>query len=123
VVETRSISNQRNDINEPNLNRKYRYLAPSVFWSIRQEFPKWLSSLLIALSLVIPLVIWTIVSSLQIVPPMFLPTPMAVIQAGIQMFTENNLVEDILASCGRVFVGFTLAALIGVPIGLAMGTF
>ncbi len=123
MVETKSLHHQGNNTNETNPTRKYHYLAPSTFWSIRQEFPTWLSSLLIALSLVIPLVIWTIVSSLQLVPPLFLPTPMAVIQAGIQMFTENNLVEDILASCGRVFVGFVLAAIIGVPIGLAMGTF
>lgn len=104
-------------------SRKHRYLAPSTFWSIRQEFPTWLSSLLIALSLVIPLVIWMIVSSLQLVPPLFLPPPLAVMQAGAQMLVEDNLVEDILASCERVFVGFVFAAIIGVPIGLAMGTF
>ncbi len=108
---------------EPQPPRQHRYLAPSVFWSIRQGFPKWLSSLLIVLSLVIPLLLWTIVSSLNIVPAMFLPTPLSVIQVGIQMFVENNLGADILASCGRVMMGFVLSALIGVPIGLAMGTF
>jgi NitT/TauT family transport system permease protein len=123
VVEIKSLDNRQNGSTEPNLTRKYRYLAPSVFWSIRQEFPTWLSSFLIALSIVIPLIIWTVISSLQIAPPLFLPTPLAVVTAGIQMFAEHNLLEDILASCGRVFVGFILAALIGVPIGLAMGTF
>jgi NitT/TauT family transport system permease protein len=108
---------------KPNLPQKYRYLAPSVFWSIRQGFPKWLSLLLITLSLAVPLFVWTIVSSLQLVPPMFLPTPMAVIRAGIQMSVENNLWVDILASCGRVLAGFYLAAVIGVPVGLAIGTF
>jgi NitT/TauT family transport system permease protein len=39
------------------------------------------------------------------------------------MFAENNLLEDILASCGRVFLGFILSTIIGVPIGLLMGTF
>ncbi len=107
----------------PQPPRQYRYLPPSVFWSIRQGFPKWLSSLLVISSLVIPLLLWTIVSSLQIIPPIFLPTPIAVIQAGIQMFAENNLLEDIFSSCGRVLIGFAFSALIGVPIGLAMGTF
>jgi NitT/TauT family transport system permease protein len=103
--------------------RQYRYLPTSTFWSIRQGFPKQLSLLLMLLSLVMPLVIWTIISTLQLVPPTFLPTPWAVISAGITMFAENNLWNDVLASCGRVLAGFVLAALIGVPVGLAMGTF
>jgi NitT/TauT family transport system permease protein len=112
-----------NTQNESSPPQKYRYLSPSVFWSIRQGFPTWLSVLLVALSLLIPLTVWTVVSSLKIVPSLFLPTPLAVVQAGIQMFTENNLIGDVLASCGRVLAGFVLSALIGVPIGLAMGTF
>jgi NitT/TauT family transport system permease protein len=112
-----------NTQNESSPPQKYRYLSPSVFWSIRQGFPTWLSMLLVALSLLIPLTAWTVISSLKIVPSLFLPTPLAVVQAGIQMFTENNLVGDVLASCSRVLAGFVLSALIGVPIGLAMGTF
>ncbi len=103
--------------------RKHRHLSPSVFWSIRQGFPNGLSWLLAASSLLVPLTLWTIVSSLQIVPPTFLPTPMAVLAAGFTLFAENNLIEDVLASCGRVLAGFLLAAIIGVPVGLAIGTF
>ena len=103
--------------------RKHRYLSPSIFWSIRQGFPKRLSWLLVSLSLALPLTLWTIVSSLQLVPPTFLPTPLAVLSAGLTMFAENSLAEDVLASCGRVLAGFMLAAVIGVPVGLAIGTF
>ncbi|AFY74849.1 ABC-type nitrate/sulfonate/bicarbonate transport system, permease component [Synechococcus sp. PCC 7502] len=103
--------------------RQYRYLSPSVFWSIRQGFPQKLSLLLVGLSLIIPLTIWTVVSSLQIISPTFLPTPWAVVAAGYKMFTEANLLADIVSSSGRVLAGFVLAAVIGVPIGLAMGTF
>jgi NitT/TauT family transport system permease protein len=105
------------------VTRKHRHLSPSVFWSIRQGFPKRLSVLLVVMSLIVPLTVWTIVSSLQIIPPIFLPTPMAVLEAGFKMFTENNLGEDLLSSCSRVLAGFVLAAVIGVPVGLAMGTF
>jgi NitT/TauT family transport system permease protein len=105
------------------IKRQYSYLPISTFWSIRQGFPKQLSLLLVAMSLVVPLTIWTIISTLQLVPPTFLPTPLAVMNAGITMFTENNLWGDVLASCARVLAGFVLAALIGVPVGLAMGTF
>jgi NitT/TauT family transport system permease protein len=103
--------------------RQHRYLSPSIFWSIRQGFPQRLSWLLVALSLALPLTVWTIVSSLQLMPPTFLPTPLAVLSAGFTMFAENNLIEDVFASCSRVLAGFMLAALIGVPVGLAIGTF
>jgi NitT/TauT family transport system permease protein len=103
--------------------RQHRYLSPSIFWSIRQGFPKRLSLLLVASSLLVPLTLWTIVSSLKLVPATFLPTPWAVLAAGFTMFAENDLGGDVLASCGRVLAGFLLAGIIGVPVGLAIGTF
>ena len=103
--------------------REYRYLKPSVFWSIRQGFPKWLSLLLVGLALIVPLLLWMAITFLKLVPPMFLPTPATVIDAGIKMFAEENLIVDVLASSARVLAGFVVAGLIGVPMGLAMGTF
>jgi NitT/TauT family transport system permease protein len=103
--------------------REYRYLKPSVFWSIRQGFPKWLSLLLVGLALIVPLLLWMAITFLKLVPPMFLPTPATVIDAGIKMFAEENLIVDVLASSARVLAGFVVAGIIGVPMGLAMGTF
>ncbi|MBD2120738.1 ABC transporter permease subunit [Trichocoleus sp. FACHB-262] len=103
--------------------REYHYLQPSTFWSIRQGFPKSLSFLLIAVSLIVPLLLWAVVSSLGWVSPIFLPSPALVFQAGLKMFTEDNLALDVLVSSGRVLAGFLAAAVIGVPMGLAMGTF
>ena len=102
---------------------KYRYLRPSVFWSIRQGFPHWLSVLIVMVSLAVPLTAWAIVSYQNLVPPMFLPTPTAVVRSGFEMFTQDDLIVDVIASCGRVAAGFLLSALIGVPMGIAMGTF
>ncbi|MGB8699393.1 MAG: ABC transporter permease [Thermosynechococcaceae cyanobacterium] len=110
------------DLSAP-VSRTYRYLQPSVFWSIRQEFPKSLSVLLVLVSLIAPLLIWTFISHLGWVPPIFLPTPEAVVTAGIQMFTENDLLTDVIISSLRVLAGFVAAAVVGVPMGLAMGTF
>ena len=100
-----------------------KYLKPSVLWSIRQGFPRWLSLLLATSALLLPLLIWSLLSYGGYVTPIFLPTPTAVLQAGIHMFTEDNLVADILASCTRVAGGFLVAAVIGIPVGIAMGTF
>jgi NitT/TauT family transport system permease protein len=75
--------------------------------------------LLVASSLLVPLILWTIVSSLQLVPATFLPTPWAVLTAGFTMFAENDLGGDVLASCGRVLAGFLLAALTWCACGIS----
>ena len=98
-------------------------LPPSVFWSIRQGFPRWLSILLSTIAIAIPLIIWAIISYAGLVTPLFLPTPTAVITAGTRMLFEENLIVDILASSMRVAAGFIIAAVVGVPIGVLMGTF
>jgi NitT/TauT family transport system permease protein len=105
------------------IKRQYSYLPNSIFWSIRQGFPKQISIVLIIMSLVLPLTAWTVISTTELVPATFLPTPLAVLNTGITMFAENNLWADVFASCARVLAGFVLAAVIGVPVGLAIGTF
>lgn len=100
-----------------------RYLLPSVFWSIRARLPRRLSTLISITALLVPLLVWAVLSYGGWVTPIFLPTPTAVLQAGIHMFTEENLMLDVVASSYRVFLGFLFAAAVGVPIGIAMGTF
>ena len=99
------------------------YLHPSVFWSIRQGFPRWLKLLLTGIALIIPLTIWSLLSYQGLVNSQFLPTPTAVLQAGIEMFKSENLMLDIAASFGRVLAGFIVTAIVGIPVGIAMGTF
>ncbi|MEL6221053.1 MAG: ABC transporter permease [Cyanobacteria bacterium J06627_8] len=111
------------DLSVPEPSSNKRYLRPSVFWSIRQGFPKWLSIAIVSFSLAVPMVLWALFSYTGWVEPIFLPTPTAVIQSGWELFTEDHLAIDVLASCGRVAGGFLLAALIGVPMGIMMGTF
>ena len=100
-----------------------RYLRPSVFWSIRQGFPGWLSLLIIGLSLAVPISLWALFSYTGWVDALFLPTPTAVLRSGWVMFTQEHLIVDVLISCGRVLGGFIFAGIIGVPMGIAMGTF
>ncbi len=114
TMQSRSISPSR---------RQHTYLSPSAFWSIRQGFSKRLSMLLISLALAVPLLVWAIFSYSGMVPALFLPTPTAVLQAGFKMFVEDNLLFDVLASSSRVLAGFFIAALIGAPMGILMGTF
>lgn len=99
------------------------YLQPSTFWSIRQGIPLWLKILMPILGLGIPLLLWSILSYGGITSPTFLPSPTAVLTIGQKMWQEGELGPDIAISLARVMGGFLAAAIIGVPIGLAMGTF
>lgn len=108
---------------KPLPSSRRRYLKPSIFWSLRQGFPHWLSLFLGAIALIVPLLLWAVLSYGELVTPMFLPTPTSVVQAGIRMFTQEDLLVDIFASSARVGAGFLAAAAVGIPVGIAMGTF
>jgi NitT/TauT family transport system permease protein len=59
----------------------------------------------------------------RIVPPLILPSPAEVVQAFPRLHFEQALVRNALTSFQRVTLGFTLAAMLAVPLGLYMGTF
>ena len=69
------------------------------------------------------LVVWAILTYGGVIDPLFLPSPGRVFEAGYDLFSELSFSTDILNSVYRVMAGFLLAALIGVPLGLIMGTF
>ena len=66
-------------------------------------------------SLLIPLLLWTVISALELVDGKFLPSPAAVLESLASMAREGILFQDIVASTGRVFAGFFLATLVGCP--------
>jgi NitT/TauT family transport system permease protein len=111
------------DTHSTPIARQRRDLPPSTFWSIRQGIPRWLKTSNQIIGFGVPLLIWAILSYGGIVSKTFLPSPTAVLEAGGKMFQDGTLVPDILASSGRVLAAFLLAALVGAPLGLLMGTF
>ena len=98
-------------------------LRPTVFWRIAEDIPKSLSWVLIAVSVVVPLAVWWMLSNYTDVNPKFLPSPQDVVGAFGRLWEKGFITQDILASFGRVSVGFTLAALISIPLGISMGAF
>lgn len=69
------------------------------------------------------LLIWWGVTWLGLIQPFFLPPPEQVIRSGYTLFAELDFLTDIWASTYRILLGFLVAALLGVPLGLLMGTF
>ncbi len=91
--------------------------------SPREPIPKSLYLILALSSFAFFLLLWSILTYGRFVDPLFLPSPGRVFQAGVDLFWELGFTTDILNSVYRVMMGFIVAAMIGVPIGLIMGTF
>ncbi|MEH6949525.1 ABC transporter permease, partial [Bacillus sp. JJ634] len=97
--------------------KKPRYFEP------QKPIPKSLYFKLTMSSFILLLGIWSLLTYTNIVDPLFLPTPTSIITSGITLFTQFNFINDIFVTCYRVFLGFGLALLIGIPLGIFMGTY
>jgi taurine transport system permease protein len=79
-------------------------------------------SLITALAL---LALWSLVTELGLVKPLFLPSPVAVWQKFLIATTDgvsnSTLAEHTLASLGRVLGAFVFALITAVPVGILMG--
>jgi ABC-type nitrate/sulfonate/bicarbonate transport system permease component len=60
-------------------------------------------------------------ASLEIANPVLLPSPLAVADSLRQLAADGELLAEALVSLRRLGISFLLAAVIGVPLGLAMG--
>jgi ABC-type nitrate/sulfonate/bicarbonate transport system permease component len=93
--------------------------------SIRRLFGRigYVSRVSIATSLGL-LLLWQIAASLEVVPAMFLPSPLAVATKFIAVsrdgFQDATLLEHVLASVGRGTAALIAAILLGVTLGFAM---
>jgi NitT/TauT family transport system permease protein len=93
------------------------------FFNPKEPIPPGLYLLLSFSSFAFFLVIWSILTYGGFVDALFLPSPGRVFQAGVDLFLEFSFTTDIFNSTYRVMAGFVIAAVIGVPLGLVMGTF
>lgn len=97
--------------------------ACAALFSIREDLSPRLSVLLGGAFLAVLLLVWWGVTGLGLVSDMFLPSPAAVARAGWRMYLHEGLLLDVAVSVYRVLVGFGLAAVLAVPLGLLMGSF
>ncbi|MCG8422754.1 MAG: ABC transporter permease [Proteobacteria bacterium] len=69
------------------------------------------------------LFVWWFVTSFGIVESAYIPSPQATVEAFIGMFQDGTIWRDGWASVRRVLYAIVLASLVGIPIGILMGTF
>jgi len=75
---------------------------------------------------VVLLVWWFVTSGLgsedRLVSPIILPSPAEVVRSFPSLWNDRGLLESIAATLERVLLGFGLAAVIGVPLGIVAGS-
>lgn len=79
-----------------------------------------------AITILVALLAWTLITRLGLVAPLFLPPPEDVLAkfwtVASKGFVDATLVQHLLASLGRVFAALVAATVVGIPVGLAIGT-
>ncbi|HDS7772807.1 TPA: taurine ABC transporter permease TauC [Klebsiella aerogenes] len=102
------------------LNDKPRQRALKWRWPLSRQLTLSVATLAVLLA------IWWAVTALQLISPLFLPSPWQVLQklltiAGPQGFMDATLWQHLAASLTRIAIALVLAAIVGVPVGTAMG--
>ncbi len=88
----------------------------------KEAIPAHVYALCSVLSFALLLLGWSALTYGKYVPPLFLPAPDEIVRSAVTLFAEFGLVTDIIDSVLRVTAGFLLAAAIGVPLGVLMGS-
>lgn len=74
--------------------------------------------------LILPLLFilfWTFITYFKLVSPLFVPTPLEVFDEFVILIQNGQLFEQSWATLVRTLIGFLIACVIGIPIGLLMG--
>ncbi|ESY76740.1 taurine ABC transporter permease [Mesorhizobium sp. LNHC221B00] len=98
----------------------------SVPWSRPSPKRRGVSARIVsAVTILAVLALWALSARLQLVSPVFLPSPLAVWNKFLVVirdgFVDATLAQHAVASLGRVFAALVAAILVGVPVGLAIG--
>ncbi len=94
-------------------------------WTLRRALPK---SMQFGFLLALPLLVFAVWCALTlganpVLNKLFLPSPVAVLQATLRMLFDGTLMQHIGASVLRITISFGAAAVIAVPLGVLMGAF
>ena len=90
---------------------------------IRKEIDRKKYILFAILSFVIVLAAWLIASESGAIKEIFLPKPQNVVNYYIESIKDGSLLQNTGISIYRITLGFVYAVLLGVPIGILVGTF
>lgn len=102
---------------------KTRRRRPGGLFRLRQPIPDWIYTAAGFLFPAVLLLLWLVVSEAGLVRPLFLPSPVAVVEEAWRQIQEGILVRDATISIYRILAGWLAATVLAVPIGILMGNF
>lgn len=76
-----------------------------------------------AIGPLIALLLWQVCHSLQVFSPTLLPGPLATAASLWRLIFTGDIIADLIATIARMFMGYFLAATVGILVGLVMGSF
>ncbi|MDM8547957.1 ABC transporter permease [Candidatus Venteria ishoeyi] len=79
--------------------------------------PLFLSS--VSFSLLI--LLWAIITYFGDFSEQIFPNPFLVLASGVELFNDGTLLKHVVASLYRVTIGFYLAVILGIPLGIVLG--
>jgi NitT/TauT family transport system permease protein len=94
-----------------------RYLEP------KEPIPRFVAYALSLASAAVVIGIWSVLSYTGIVEAFFLPSPSTVAQSLYDMFAHEDFIADVWASASRILLGFLIASVVAVPLGIAIGSY
>jgi NitT/TauT family transport system permease protein len=99
--------------------RRRRPSSLAIFGSIRvRDYV-----ILAAIGFLVILALWLLIRLLDVVDDKFLPWPSEIVDRLGKLANDGLLWADIWASVGRIAVGFAIATVLAVPIGVLIGTY
>lgn len=75
-----------------------------------------------AVSLVVFLAVWEIISRLELLNPILLSSPLKILESGLRMVLSGVFLAHFLSSVWILMVGFVLALVVGIFAGLLIGS-
>lgn len=69
------------------------------------------------------LIVWSLIAWSGLVPAHFLASPLETLRSGWDLFATQGFTADVGITVWRVVGGFLIAAVIAVPLGIAMGAY
>jgi len=96
-------------------------------WELRIPPSPWAVRLLGGGTLTLLLVFWWLATrgasaEVRWISPVILPSPLEVVKSFPALWNDRGLLASIVATLQRVIIGFGLAALVGVPLGILAGS-
>ena len=95
----------------------------SDLFTIRREVSQRTRWILAFASWAVVVAVWIVLTQWEILPPFSLPKPMGVVRAMGKLWTDYDLLGNVVKSWWRIAQAFFWCAMVAIPIGILMASF